>query len=272
MSALMASLAELASPLVALRTVELLCAASVALQTAENLVNLPALSETGTWRWSLVRRDLAQLPPPLLAVFDALMSPRSLALLSIMQLSCALAMFVDPRACWAMACFVTSLIFAIRLRGSVNGGSDSITLITLACVTLGRGLDHDGRVVVGALIYIALQSIASYVIAGVVKLRSSRWRAGEALRRFADGAAVGPPPGALRPLLRGPFARAASFCVIAFELSAPVALASPRFALMFVSGGLFFHALNAYILGLHRFFWAWLATYPAILFTATLLL
>ncbi len=272
MSGIAAAVDALKSPLVALRAVEVLCGISVALQAMENLANLPALRETGTWRWSVLSQDFARLPRPMLRLLERVMSCRALLGLSLIQLSCALAMLAAPRWWWPVACFNTSLIFALRWRGSVNGGSDSITLITLACLTLGRGFVQDGPVVLGALLYVALQAIASYLIAGVVKFRSSHWRDGRALRRFIEGAAVGPPPEVLARLLRGRLSRAASFGVISFELSAPFTLISPHFALVFVSAGLMFHGLNAYLLGLHRFFLAWLATYPAIMFAAALLL
>ena len=170
-----------------------------------------------------------------------------------------------------MTCFMTSLLFALRWGGSVNGGSDSITLITLGCLSIGRGFVHEHQVVIGALLYVALQSIASYLIAGLVKLRARRWRDGSALHRFIDGAVVGPPPEFVGRVLAGPTAIAASIGVITFELSAPIALMSPAFALAFVGVAILFHAVNTYLLGLHRFFWAWCATYPAVLFVASFL-
>jgi hypothetical protein len=39
---------------------------------------------------------------------------------------------------------------------------------------------------------------------------------------------------------------------------------SPTVRLPLVVGALGFHCINAYALGLNRFFWAWLAAYPAL--------
>jgi hypothetical protein len=52
--------------------------------------------------------------------------------------------------------------------------------------------------------------------------------------------------------------------VILFECGFPLALLRPELSLVFLGGGLLFHLLIAYQLQLNRFFWAWLATYPAV--------
>lgn len=271
MSPLLTASETFASPLATLRVMELLCAVSVAVQAAENIVNLPALRERGTWRWSVVRENFKHLPSPLLWILDRLMTYPALLGMCVAQLLCAAGIVAAPGWWWSLTCFMTSLLFALRWGGSVNGGSDSITLITLACLSLGRGFAHEHQVVIGALLYVALQSIASYLIAGLVKLRARRWRDGRALRRFIDGAVVGPPPEFVGRVLAGPTAIAASISVIAFELSAPIALMSPAFAFAFVGVAILFHVVNAYLLGLHRFFWAWCATYPAVCFVSVLL-
>jgi hypothetical protein len=271
MSPLLTSIEAFASPVASLRVMELLCAVSVALQAAENIANLPTLREEGTLRWSVVRENVAHLSSPLTWLLDRITTPPALLGLCLVQLICAAGMVAAPGWWWPMTCFMTSLLFALRWGGSVNGGSDSITLITLACLSIGRGFADEHQVVIGALLYVALQSIASYLIAGLVKLRARRWRDGSALRRFVDGAAVGEPPKFVARVLAGPTAMAASAGVIAFELSAPFALMSPDFALTFIGLAILFHGVNTYLLGLHRFFWAWFATYPAVLFVAIFL-
>ncbi|MGB1700455.1 MAG: HTTM domain-containing protein, partial [Nannocystaceae bacterium] len=255
----------------ALRAVEFLCGAAVLLQALENLRNIAEVRETGTFRWSLMRAEIGGVPTPIVKLLDRVMDPHAIGALCLVQCACALAMMLAPQWWCASSCALVTLLVAVRWRGSVNGGSDSITLITLLCAGIGRGFDHDERVVTGALAYLALQSIASYLIAGVVKLRSSRWRSGEALRHFVQSAAVGPPPRILHWSLEKRRAQIAAVGLILFELGAPMALLSPKVTPIFIAVALCFHAVNAWVLGLHRFLWAWLATYPAVYFTASLL-
>jgi hypothetical protein len=53
--------------------------------------------------------------------------------------------------------------------------------------------------------------------------------------------------------------------VIAFECAFPLALIDARLLSLL---GIAFHVVNARVLGLNRFLWAWLAAYPALWFWA----
>lgn len=61
-------------------------------------------------------------------------------------------------------------------------------------------------------------------------------------------------------------ARFSSWGVLAFECSFPIALLDIRagIALLALASG--FHLANALILGLNRFFWAWVSAFPALLY------
>jgi hypothetical protein len=117
------------------------------------------------------------------------------------------------------------------------------------------------------LSFVAAMACLAYVSAGVAKLRSGNWRGGaflgavlatefwggERLSSFATGS-----PWLVRLLERG---------VIVFELVFPIVLVLPLpAALAVLAMGVLFHLAVAVALGLNTFLWAFVATYPAILF------
>jgi hypothetical protein len=110
-----------------------------------------------------------------------------------------------------------------------------------------------------------VQVTLSYVIAGLVKLRQPDWRSGHALRHFVLASPYGT-PGWLRALVQRPaLAAGMAWAVIGFECLFPLAWVDPRLCLGLLACGALFHAANLWVFGLNRFFWAWLAGYPALL-------
>jgi hypothetical protein len=64
-------------------------------------------------------------------------------------------------------------------------------------------------------------------------------------------------------------ARLLNWSVVAFECAFPIALiAGGRVALAFFAGGLLMHVGIALCMGLNSFLWAFVATYPAVLYAA----
>jgi hypothetical protein len=140
---------------------------------------------------------------------------------------------------------------AVHWRGTLNGGSDFMTFHVLAAWTAQLwfpSLTHY------AFFYIAIQLILSYTIAGLAKIASSEWREGTALPEI-----LGRYGSAWRP------SRFFSWGLMLYELSWPLAYWHP---VPYVLTGMLFHLINAYVFGLNRFFWAWLAAYPALLAVA----
>ena len=112
-----------------------------------------------------------------------------------------------------------------------------------------------------------LQSITSYFMSGWVKILRPEWRSGQAMTIFLNGAIYGPLPE--DHLLRNPrLAFLGSWAFIFWECAFPFALINPAHALGFcmIAGG--FHFLVFWFFGLNRFFWAWMCSFPAIIWCA----
>jgi hypothetical protein len=123
------------------------------------------------------------------------------------------------------------------------------------------------------LIFIAAQSIISYVIAGVAKLISTKWRSGVAIPQIMNTRSYGH-PGIAEYLFKSsqPFKYVLSWFVMLFETFFFLVVFLPYpFFFIFLIGGLLFHIYNGIMMGLNNFFWSFTATYPAIIFTNVLL-
>jgi uncharacterized membrane protein len=73
-------------------------------------------------------------------------------------------------------------------------------------------------------------------------------------------------PPSLIAILTSRVARPASFAMLAFECSFPIALVDVRACVVMLAIAAVFHLTNAVVFGLNRFLWAWLAAFPALLF------
>lgn len=178
----------------------------------------------------------------------------------------ALAILLASGLASALACLgllAIGLFLLHRYNGPYNGGSDRMGLLTLACLT-GAHLAPPGPWQEMALGYLALQVILSYVISGWVKIVNPEWRSGQALVDVFAFSAY-PVSEDLRALaLRPALLRAGGWAVMLFELGFPLGLFHP----VALAGALviaaLFHLANAVLFGLNRFFWTWIATYPAL--------
>lgn len=140
---------------------------------------------------------------------------------------------------------------AVHWRGTLNGGSDFMTFHVLAAWSVALMYEPAQRY---AAIYISIQVILSYTVAGLAKVANAGWRDGSALPQILE-----------RYGIERRMPAFVSWLLIVYELSWPLAFWHP---LPWVLTGFCFHLINAYALGLNRFFWIWLAAYPALFMTA----
>jgi hypothetical protein len=157
-----------------------------------------------------------------------------------------------------------SLLILHRFQGPYNGGSDRMGLLALWCLVLAH-LMPSRPLQELAFGYLGAQLTLSYFISGGVKIVSPDWRSGRALTDVFLFSAY-PVAETLRGWAGKPrMLLAMSWAVMLFELVFPLALLwRPALIAGLVVAGTF-HLANACLFGLNRFFWTWLAVYPAIL-------
>lgn len=157
-----------------------------------------------------------------------------------------------------------SLVILHRFQGPYNGGSDRMGLLALWCLTVSRFMPSLAwqEIVFG---YLGAQLVLSYVISGGVKILNPDWRSGQALRQVFAFSAYPVSEGLRRLTERPRVLWAASWAVMLFEVAFPLALTSQAALVVGLAVAAAFHLANACLFGLNRFFWTWIATYPAII-------
>ena len=251
----------------AIRAFEVLLGWSLLLQSAEYL-RLRSLDRVGDWHIQRAEVPNAWVRQGL----DILYQPTPYACMLWLRAALALVLMLGhagPGS--AVLLFVMALLLLLRWRGAFNGGSDFMTLVGLTGLLLAKvlGLFTDtASAWHAALWYVAVQSLSSYFVSGWVKLMRPEWRSGRALTVFLDNGVYGPLPS--NSIYRRP--RLAMLCSWGFTLWEglfPLALLDVRLAVMFCAIAAVFHFLVFWFFGLNRFFWAWLSTFPAILYCAS---
>ena len=255
-----------APTLVAMRATELLFAWSLAIQTLEYLRMGPYTANDAFWSWQLQRADIPSAS--VRALLDVLFKPHMHQLHLVLRLCAAVTLAVQGASLPLIGfLFVGNLLILIRWRGAFNGGSDFLTLVVLTGLLISQVVGAWGNVQLGwqaGFWYIAIQAITSYFMSGAVKLLRREWRNGSAMTIFLNGAIYGP-LSATHPLRNKWLALIGSWSFIVWEILFPLSLLDPRLAVVFCAVAALFHFLVFWFFGLNRFFWAWLCSFPAII-------
>ena len=257
---------------VALRAFECLLAISLLIQTIEFLRLAPVQERDALWSWDVQRGDVAHASAPTRKLFDWLYRDRLHHAHLLLRLGAAASLFAGSSIVSATLLFASQLIILIRWRGAFNGGSDFMTIVALTGLMVARW----GQLIVdpalawkAGLGYVCIHAMTSYFISGTIKLFSAEWRHGVALPYFLDGGIHGPLAADSAFRRRG-IAIVCSWAFILWECAVPLVLLGPAFAVAFCSVALLFHFLVFVFFGLNRFVWAWMVSYPAIIYCATL--
>ena len=176
------------------------------------------------------------------------------------------AVIAGVAAPWPLvALALLSLAGLQRFDGPYNGGSDRMGLLALWCLTAASLIPQGAPARELAFGYLGAQLVLSYLIAGAVKIANPDWRRGVALREVFAFSAY-PVSEALRGWARRPrVLLAMSWAVMLFELAFPLSLVSRPSLIAALGLAALFHLANACLFGLNRFFWTWLAVYPALI-------
>ncbi len=255
-----------APTVMAIRATELVFAWSLSIQTLEYLRMGKHTASGAFWSWPLQRYDIPNAP--VRALLDVLFKPQLHQLHLVLRLCAALTLALQGASLPLMVfLFVGNLLILIRWRGAFNGGSDFMTLVVLTGLLISQVVGVLGNPELGwqaGFWYIAIQAITSYFMSGAVKLLRPEWRNGSAMTIFLNGAIYGP-LSATHPLRNKWLAMMGSWGFIVWEILFPFSLLDPRLATVFCAVAALFHFLVFWFFGLNRFFWAWMCSFPAII-------
>jgi hypothetical protein len=240
---------------------------AVALQSAEHLRLRAAFGPSGIWRFDILEAQFPRFLPLRWALRQVLQGRGFVALLAL-RICAGLLLAGFGLSPLVLYVWCSTALLGWRGRGHFNGGSDAFTLVlssalTIACLPGASELPR--RVAVG---YIAVQLTLSYFIAGVAKLKESKWRTGQALSEFVALPRYAVPQLLRVALARPWFVRLCALAVLGFECAFPLAWLSPSWCVSLLAAGALFHGLNAWAFGLNRFWPVWLSAYPAVYYVS----
>jgi hypothetical protein len=154
------------------------------------------------------------------------------------------------------------IIYPRHLFGT--DGSDQVSFLVQTAAALGRAGGSDATRT-AAVQFIGAQTVLSYGASGWAKLPGDAWRSGDALAKIMRTQTYGD-EWFFKQLEKYPAAsRAICHTVLALECGFPLLLLKKG---KYVDAGLVamgaFHLANARFMGLSRFAWAFVATYPSV--------
>ncbi|MEY2621512.1 MAG: hypothetical protein RIT26_1332 [Pseudomonadota bacterium] len=242
---------------------------SLLLQTLEYLA-IARLDRVLTW--DLQRHEMPAWPAFLRPALTRCFAPRVYLGVLTGRLLCAVMLMAGLHGLWlSLPLMVLAVLLLFRWRGAFNGGSDFMTLVGLTGLLWADGLSPWVGTELAwraGLWWVSLQLLTSYFMSGWVKLKHRGWRNGTALPMFLDTGVYGPLPA--NSLLRHPgLTRIVAWAFILWEGLFGLVFLDIRLAWIGCALGALFHFLVFWYFGLNRFFWAWLATYPALIYSVT---
>jgi hypothetical protein len=162
--------------------------------------------------------------------------------------------------------FISDIIIFMRHPKGLSGDFH-ISIVTSGGLAVATIATAGSLLQVGALLFIALQGVLGYGLAGVHKFLSPEWRNGSAITDILSTYTWG--HGGLYQVMKGTptFAFSCAWLVILFESLFPLVLVVPQeFLTIFFIGGVIFHLSVGVFMRLNGFLIAFPATYPAMLF------
>jgi hypothetical protein len=261
----------------AIRLVECLAAVGVIISSAELFPIRSIYDDTSFmgWKVSQLRHPILRKEP--VGRFLSLLNKNIVVYLLIgARILAALALFLVSYDQHLLRFILDSIIafslMTFMLRATYGReGSDKMMLIIFVAISISL-ISGSELATKACLFFIAGQSCLSYFAPGFNKAISRRWRNGKALIDIMSMSIWGNLHIARMLVTRRWLTLLITWSIITFELLFPlVLLVPPRIALLFISLGILFHLANAFVMGLNCFVWAFVATYPAVLYTNELI-
>jgi len=200
--------------------------------------------------------------------FHHFFSPKIYNLMCFLRIFCFMGM-IFPHYLFSLVIFFTQIYFALRYRGSFNGGSDYLGLIISLGASLILLFPGNTLVIHGVLYYLALQLSLSYFFAGLIKIKKPLWQKGLALPQFLNHTIFFKSTLIKKLTLNTRLMFLLSWMIMLWEITFPLAWLNPQWCLISCAIGLIFHLANFWFFGLNRFLLLWPLLYPILYLVTT---
>lgn len=253
-----------------------LVAVSSACSATESLVARRVFADDALLGWPLLRsRSRLVGDGPVARALGALFAERGILWLHgarLLAVGLLLGMthhdFLRPATLFVL--FVAQCFLHLRQFGVAIIGGDRMRMLVLGALTLRELAPESALATKSALWFIAGQCALAYCTSGILKWqRTPEWRNGTAVGLLLRAEFLGDVGIAAWLTAHSGVNRAATWGVLALEVLFPLALlGGPPVAVLFVGGAFLMHLGIGHFMGLAPFLWAFLASYPAVLFTS----
>lgn len=222
------------------------------------LIKSPQLwNDQGVWRVSTLKTQF----PRLTFFFKESIFQEVLWLRLLFSLSLVFSFYSSLTPWNTGLLLLLNILLQMRFTGGTSGGSDAMMMLTSLVLFITQIFGGNSWLSTVSVCYLGMMGLISYVKPGLDKIKNPQWRSGEALQFFLKNTRFEKLPFSLSISS----AKAVSRLIMVFELSFVFIFLSFNFAILWLSLAFCFHLLNAYLFGINRFTWFWLASYPAIL-------
>jgi hypothetical protein len=248
------------------------------ISTLEFFCVLPAFGSAGLYSWPVLRAEQVRRTgfTRIYKAVRVIASPQVVAVILAVRMVCLVALPFLPLQTPLFATAASLLLLSTFLfnwrRYIGDDGSDQMNTITIVVLVLCAGFGSGGTALGIGLAFLAFQAGLSYLAAGVAKACSTEWRDGSALFKIFNTEAYGLRPIAQLFLNHPRLGLILCWAVVVGECSFPLVVVLPLpLAACLLAMGVTFHALCAAIMGLNSFLWAFIATYPGLVFVNLLI-
>lgn len=169
---------------------------------------------------------------------------------------------------------IIKILISIKWNGSFNGGSDSMGIVIcigLIISTTYPSISNNINFQIAGVVYIVYNLILSYFRAGLVKIKNKNWLNGKELIIFTNNTIYNENSKIIKLINYKYNSIILSLVLILWEILFAFSILNLNLTFIFLSIGIVFHFMNFYIFGLNRFFFNWLAAYPAFIYLAILI-
>lgn len=265
----------LAAPLPCVNTVMHLVAASTFLCAAETIAARSLLRNDALAGWPQLKR-FARISPNgrAMTLLGSILKAPGIIIIHWVWLGAALALpmasshpWLRPVLVWALF-GVQALIHLSHLTITVYGG-DRMRLVILGALALRELAPESEPVARMTLFFIASNCTLAYFVAGYYRLPLAEWRSGRAMAIILRHPLFGDPPLAEWLTRQAGVTRLLTWAVLVLEVGFPLALLGGAHTIVpALVATLLMHLAIGHLMGLSRFVWAFLAAYPAVIYTS----
>lgn len=266
----------LVQPAVCVELVMRLTAISTALCAAEGIAACSHYANDAVLGWPLLKqRSRLHGDGTVAALLGVVFRHPGIIVMHWVWLLAALVLFfttshpvIRPAALFVL--FVIQALVHVRQFCVALVGGDRMRLLLLGALTL-REIAPDGELATRAtLLFIGANCTLAYFVAGLYHLPMAEWRAGRALIGVLRHPFYGDPKAADWLARHLWVCRTLTWGALVLEAGFPLALLGGAQTMMpALAATLLMHLAIGHLMGLPRFVWAFLAAYPAVIFTST---